>query len=201
MENKIPDLLLSYTYFLDSLQKSLISVGYDSNLLLPTIILINKTNSFKIIEFYIFMNIYKLREEINEYFTGNESGIIKINEFILSKNKQRVLTIRDCRIKINLKGKEWSRLYKLLPFISAVINYQHRTAYLVADYYESYLKQCLEQKVLKLHQPPILPYEIELNTSINYSRLFYELPIFCESKLFDDYFKNIIQESINSAIN
>lgn len=201
MNSKLPNLVLSYTYFLDDIQNSSISVGYDSNLFIPTILLVKNTKCFKVIEFSVYVNIYTLREEINKFFNGDKSAIIHKNEFfVLSRNDPKTITIRDCNGKIMLNEKQWSRLYKLMPFLTSVANYQNRTAYLVADYYESYLKQCLIHKVLKLDNPPNIPYEIESNT-INYSRLFHEIPILCETKLFDDYFKNVIQESINTSIN
>ena len=199
MKNKLPDLLLSYTYFLDNYNKSLISVGYDTNLLLPIILLIKQPNNFVIIEFSKFKIINNFRKEINKYFIGDTSSpIIQSSDFSLLRGKQRGLTIADGDCKITLKEKEWNRLYKFIPFINEVINYQYKTAYLVSDFYESYLKQCTEQSVLKLNQLPVTPYEVDTNT-INYSRLFYEIPVLCENKLFDDYFKKIIQEAINKS--
>lgn len=202
MENKIIDLLLSYTYFLDNDYKSLISVGYNINNLLPSIVL-KKATSIKEIEYSVFMNIYKFREDVTKYFNDidatSSTNISKEFTLTTSKNEKEI-TIRDCISKITLKQKEWNRLYNLLPFIVSVTNYQHKSAYLVKDYYESYLSQCLEKQVLKLDQHPIVPYEIDTIT-INYSRLFHEIPILCANKLFDDYLNNIIQTSINSVIN
>lgn len=199
MDKNIPNLLLSYTYFLDNVRKTSISVGYDSNLLLPIIVLIKKTNSFKIIELSTYIKIYELRDEINKYFNDTTPVSIQCKELSLKTSKQKGLIIRNRDGRFSINAEEWTRLYKWLPFLSAVINHQQRTTYLVVDYYESYLKQCVSENVMKLDQPPHTPYQISVDT-INYSRLFFELPILCETKLLDDYFKNVVQESINTSI-
>lgn len=172
-----------HAYFLEKTHKSVISVGYDVNLVTPVIIVTKKTGGFKILEFSILLKIYEFCIEINKYFNGGKSSPtnIQCKELVLIAAEQKWLIIRDCVGRISLNGEEWNSLHKLLPVLITATSDERRTVYLVTDYYEFYLKQCISQNVLKVEWTLQTPYQIDLNT-LNYSRLFFTSPILSLSR-------------------
>ena len=88
---------------------------------------------------------------------------------------------KKTRINVSFNTTEWRKLIVLSEFINNIVTRNRQTSYLVTTYFQQYLVKCIE------HKKQVLDSTITLFTHttdlINFNRLFYEIPILCESRI------------------
>lgn len=184
-------LLLSYTYFLNC-DKS-ISIGYDSKtfktvLVLNQVLLINQLEWYSLCVKFPLIKKFLVcaKKQANGPSTSSDgkktyraSTTLHIQASV--HDNVHVTLIRSNGPKIILNESEFHLLCALEEFISAVIMHNRTTETLVEAYYGLYLTQCKELGVNKLETPVYYP--STATSSVNYSRLFFEIPILCKDDI------------------
>lgn len=92
--------------------------------------------------------------------------------------------------KIKLTEAEWMRMYDLMLFFNALTLWYKASANDVKTYYTHYLKQCTDTNriCLTTHEfftPNDIPNQFYVASNFNYTRLFYEIGIFCRHVILD----------------
>lgn len=119
--------------------------------------------------------LYKITPSIYIYIYVKEYDVmVKIVE----KHVQTSLK------EIHLTHQEFIMLYSMKDFLNSVVQFAQSTEHLVKEYFDNYLQKCIQNKVSALDSATHFPPISSSNAEINYSRLFYETPIFCKDKIF-----------------
>lgn len=205
----VPNLLLSYIYFLNSSHTCYINIGYDVETFHLKIIIYKKGKLQKW-SFSDWQCFYKNLEAIQNFFLTNglNNTLEEYNKtssdmserkiiFNLSNSKnQKKLIFIEQEEKILLNSEEWKNIYDLATFLNSVILWCKIVWNEIEMYYNEYYKKC------KLLQVFILPPEeffLPLPSPYsycNYSRLFSEIPVFCRTRLKNDL--NTLTSNTNS---
>lgn len=164
-----PNLLLSYIYFLDKKQTIKIQIGFNIENFAATIIfqrqnkVISELNYLEWYEFY--------REFKNNQAKLNSKG------FLLTFNHA------DRTKKLTLQLDQYTHFCLMLDFIQAVMSYNNGAELNVREYVFKYFERCIEKNKLRLEQEDFyIPMSLHI-AQCNYSRLFYEIPMFLSEKI------------------
>jgi hypothetical protein len=178
---KITNLLLSYVYFLDGPGKNHISCGFHPSTFEPIFairsdegeILLNKIDWYK-----LFLNL----EERNH-------SNYKINENLNLHIRANFVTFETKEVKIVLSKKDWELFEKLLPLFHKYMIFYICTSSFISSYVKLYVEKCMANGATSsLPLESFFLPEFETPFNINWNRLFYEIPIFCKSKIEKDIF-------------
>lgn len=173
------ELLLAYTYYLDKKQTLKIQIGFDIENFTATITfhrhqkLICRMNYLEYYAFY------------NEFVHGQKKLTNKGYLLNFESNGRKK--------KITLKMEEYMRFSLMQDFIKAVMSYNSGAELNVQEYISKYIEKCIEKDKLVLEQEDFyIPMSLHI-AQCNYSRLFYEIPLFLQTKI---YFATINKTNI-----
>jgi hypothetical protein len=205
------NLLLAYMYHLNRDYSKYISFGYCSKNLEPTILLHTVGQCFLELNCLEYTNIILVSDKINEYFhdaspqqptdgrVDNRYMDIKIAEIDGAKTVmfQRIDN-QEAVHTITLNEAEWTCMNELMVFFNALTLWYKSSASDVKVYYQHYLKLCADSNRMHLSTSDFYtPNDISNGQfysspiTFNYSRLFYEIGIFCRPNIFDNCLKNL----------
>ncbi len=180
-EEEITNLLLSYTYFLDKFGLVHISCDFHSTTFEPIFvirackkeILLNKVDWYS---FYISLQSHKV-------------GDLKINDdFCIGIGKEFV-TIQSGKTKIVLKEGEWKVFKDMVQLFHKYMIFYICTSSYISSYVKLYIEKCVASGgVSSLPFDCFFSPNFETPFNINWNRLFYEIPIFCKTKIDKDIF-------------
>lgn len=167
--------LLNYTYYLDGCQNRKIVLGFDPSNFEAKIIF-HLHGRFPVSTNYsgwcaVFDHINKLKEETGEFLPENQFGLSKKYKIPVGEGS------------IQLQTLELLKLYEMMRFFNIVMYHNNSASESVKEYYNGYVTKCREKNTIKL---PDEDFFIPLRASyvhVNYSRLFYEIPIFCSANV------------------
>lgn len=191
---KVPSLLLSYSYFLNEKHTSYISVGYDAETFKLKILFYKNTN-FQVLEWCDWINIYNNINIINNFFANpNKTRMIDLSRddcnFKLSSRNHEKCWIIDGKTRGNkliFNEREWERFHQLSTYLNSIISWCHVFWIEIENYYRIYANKCIDLNVPTLSADEFfVPYQM-INNYCNYSRLFNEIPVLCSRKLSSDY--------------
>lgn len=93
---------------------------------------------------------------------------------------------------VNLTVSDWNEIIEMNDFITGVLFHYKPASAEVNDYFNLYTERCVAQNSFNLSKTyPFLPHT--QNYIFNYTRLFYELPIFCKNKIVDAVMDNMLK--------
>lgn len=190
----VPDLLLSYVYFLNEYKTSAIIIGYDAEIFTPKMILL-KGKEYQTLswdDWHFFYNYcYTIHQYFKEMDSEKNSNLVneKSQRFRLAiYNQEKHLIFIENTSKIRLNTCEWERLWDLAPLLHSMFSWYMLTSKEVGSYYSLYLNKCILQNCTKLDYKDFFTPLAENNSYCNYSRLFNELPILSKNKLINDLY-------------
>ncbi len=204
MANKtleVPDLLLSYTYFLDNYHTCHLTIGYDTNDFQSKMVLF-KNNRMNVWNMADWTNIYTNGELMDKFFydTSYDAEFIEMPHcggnvlFKLSiRNKEKCLIANHNNRKIILFKEECSMLLSLLSYLNSIMTWYNITSVEIKNYYDRYLQICINNNVLKLSPHQFFITSEQSQSCYNSSRIFNEIPILCHKKLrydLSNYYNN-----------
>lgn len=197
----VPNLLLSYTYSLNTAHTKSISIGFDVQTFEERIILDDTFGDFielTSLDWYsIFVKLQKLNN-ITHQMINTKSGNCEKSKLNVSRNLQfqikkdandiyiDVIKVKDAeKHTITLDFEEYLNFYALTDFIHMVVTYNRSTSALISAYFDLYVAKCVELNtfVLTPHHYFTPPNYIGHST-INYSRLFNEFSFLCSLKIY-----------------
>lgn len=205
-ESIVPNLLLSYVYFLNNSHTTYINVGFDINNFEATIVLYKNTK-YLCFSFNDWINLYTNIFTINNFFQNKDENfdivlpiysdktIFKLCngcEFLsgssnFQNNKYLVCENSATSSKIYLTEQEWNKNLELTSFLQSVITWYEMTSKEIKSYFEIYNEKCLKKGVTSLSSTEYFLPGGNSNTytyfNCNYSRLFSEIPILCKKKI------------------
>lgn len=184
------NLLLAYTYFLNDQHSSKVIIGFSTETFEAEIIF----HRFKECPIYIsfkewekyFINFKKLEEK-----RSADQTELLIN---LEDNKSKALTKILVNFTLDNDNNKIFAMFKnehqhflnIIEFMNVVMSYNNNASNNVKEYFNKYMEKC---KAKSLFQLSFDDYYIPMNLShvhCNYSRLFFEIPLYCSSKLFEN---------------
>lgn len=213
---RVPELLLSYTYFLNSHHSCYIRVGYDAESFKLKIVLY-KNMIFQEWHFEDWNNLHRNTGAIQKYFQSNEDVGIKNDDAVMAKNivdprgssmtfkllkrsRGKCIMFQTAAARIKMFQSEWEELFVMMDFLNSVINWCSVVWHEIEQYYNLYYQKCIQLQIIKL--PPnefFIPIPSTFNYC-NFSRLFNEIPVLCKNRLQQDLYFNI-NPTINSNLN
>lgn len=193
----VPDLLLSYTYFLNNNHSCHLTIGYDVDDFTFRIILY-KNNMFHTLLWedwnLLFGNAVIIQNHFNSEYGSNFLELPKSNGnswFKISiRNNEKCLMSVQHNKKLVLDTTEWNKLFMLMPYINSIATWYSITWQEIENFYHRYLQTCIKKQVLILQPHEFFMPGEQYHNFYNQSRMFNELPILCRSKLEDDLRKN-----------
>jgi hypothetical protein len=174
-EEIITNLLLSYTYFLDRLGLVHISCGFHSATFEPIFVIraCKKEISFNKVDWYSFYISLQ----------NHTGGDLKINDdFCIGIGKEFV-TIQSGKTKIVLKEGEWKVFKDMVQLFHKYMIFYICTSSYISSYVKLYIEKCVASGVSSLPFDSFFSPNFETPFNINWNRLFYEIPIFCKTKI------------------
>lgn len=217
-ELSIPNLLLSYVYFLNNSHTTYINVGFDTDNFEPSIILY-KNIKHLCFSFTDWINLYTNIFTINNFFQNKDSNVdidLPINstqnifklctDFVITSNntssKQNVFNKylicenTSTSSQIVITEQEWNTILDRISFLQSVVTWYELTSKEIKNYYKIYAEKCSRKGVTELSSTEyFLPTQdgVNYNTyfNCNYSRLYSEIPILCKSKLIKNITNNV----------
>lgn len=186
---KIPKPLLNYNYYLNDLNTTQISIGYDAFTFKPCIMLVSLVDKKYINitpdnwKFVIecFSSAIDYLNEIQDTFDVRHSddNYLHVQSHDLDP-EDRFISLHDGNYTMYFNLIEIELLLKLKHFLSLMITHLDNRWYYVAEFYRAYLFKCFARNVNYLHEKQFF----KLETSyVNYLRLFHEIPVLCADKL------------------
>lgn len=198
-----PTLLLSYTYPLNNNWSKIISTGFNHEDNFEACVILNDCMEDSImlstLDWYsIFVKFEKINKTIDLMISKQELTE-RVKQHVRVSQNLDVLIMKDHDgvVKIQLQRKDGSKsyitllydeyiaFYALSEFIHLVLTYNRSCTSFINMYFSSYVKKCLELNCNFLtSQHYFTPSNYSGMDSINYSRLFYELPVLCGNKIY-----------------
>jgi len=165
-----PNLLLSYIYFLDKKQTIKIQIGFNIENFAATIIFQRQN---KVISEMNYSEWYAFYHELK-----NNQAKLNSKGFLLAFNHA------DRTKKLTLQQDQYTQFCHMVDFIQAVMSYNYGAELNVREYVTKYFERCIEKNKLRLEQEDFyIPMNLHI-AQCNYSRLFYEIPIFLSEKIY-----------------
>lgn len=190
-----PALLLQYSYYLNAEATKCVNIGIDPYTFQPKMIIFSpiqrKGVNLTCTEWaYLHTSYQGVRDFLTyqkerAWFSTNNIAVRSTT----SKANIRLIKLRNNPSpshKINLNLTEWETLKSMTVYLNALMEKFCQISPMVRDYYDTYITKChtLAQDVLGPNE-----FFEPLNgdvTSFNSFRLFNEIPVLCEEKLFED---------------
>jgi hypothetical protein len=205
-EYEVPNqLLLAYTYFIDTKSTKYISLGYNADDdFQPNIIIHHIGHSHIALNPVEWMSLFVNIEQVNKFFTLDtdyDEEKSKVDDVIsaykdinirMDKKTNCIIISKNMGLeKVTLNRPEWFLILNLVDYINTVIFWYKSTINEVRNYYNEYLNKCLEYNLMELNASLYFsPSQISCNR-YNYSRLFYEFPLICRMKICNDIINRI----------
>lgn len=199
---EVPDLLLAYTYFLNSSHTCHLSIGYDTQNFNLKIILF-KNNMFHTFGWSDWNILYGYTETIKKFLDHkHKADLIELPQ--TNGSTQFKMTIRGSKKcfmsvqnnkKIVLDVSECSKLLSHLQYINSIASWYNVTVNQIQNYYDHYLQICIDNNILQLLPHHFFLIGEEVNNFCNGSRIFNEIPVLCFNKLRTDlsqYYDNCV---------
>jgi len=200
----IPNLLLSHTYFLNDQHTSYITIGYNIETFKPVIILYKNTVFHELSTDAWTTIVYNNLEMIrNHFYSENSISFVELPKIdgncdvkLTCRNNERHILFTNGHKKIILNFEEWERVSAWSSFLQSYIMWSETNWQDVWNYYNLYTMKCFDQKTFSLEMkdffiPPVIGYNY-----FNYSRLFNEIPILCKNKIINEYYSNVVKQSL-----
>lgn len=192
----VPDLLLSYTYFLKNDHSSHLTIGYSTEDFNCKILLF-KNGKICLLDIMDWKNLFDNLEIIESFFCNiNDLKFIELPHcggniiFKLSiRNDKKCIISSYNNRKVALHKEEFLKLQSLSPYLNSIVSWYSNMSVEIRNYYMAYLQICIDNNVLKLSPNQFFIIEEQTRNFYNNSRLFNELPILCKKKLRDDLSK------------
>lgn len=212
-------LLLAYTYFMQNhhedddagnvncMLRKHISVGLDVDEFTPHVIIQTSDEKhfmkFRLLEWLsVMVQDVKIKEFFDQEHDDDKKKITcsKLQPssnitMTLKKQTTGVIALEkkdNTAENLNLTVKEWNEIIDMNDFITSVLFHYKPASFEIKEYFNLYTARCVEQNTFNLSKSyPFLP-----NTEkyiFNYSRLFYELPVFCKNKIVDTVMENMLK--------
>lgn len=203
---RVPELLLSYTYFLNSQHSCYLRVGYDTESFKLKIVLY-KNMIFQEWSFEDWNNLHRNTGTIQNYFQSNDGVEIKNDDAassmtirLLKRSRGKCIQFQNVAAKIKIFQSEWEELFVMMDFLNTVINWCSVIWHEIEQYYNIYYQKCIQLQVNRLSPNEFfIPIPSTFNYC-NFSRLFNEIPVLCKNRLQQDLYFNI-NPTINSNLN
>lgn len=191
----VPNLLLSYTYFLNYCHTCHITIGYDTEDFRAKIVMF-KNNRINIWDIMDWNNVFTNSDMIENFFFSDDHGVEfiempqyggNVNFKLSTRNGKKCLISSYNNRKIVLCKDESAMLISLLSYVNSIMSWYNVTSAEVKKYYDRYLQICINNSVSKLS--PDQFFTTGEQSYFNSSRIFNELPILCRKKINDDLSK------------
>lgn len=187
---EVPDLLLSYTYFLNGGHSCHLSIGYDTISFELKIILF-KNNMFHSFCWSDWSILYGNSGTVEKYFSkNNTTNLIELPyieggthfKMTIRGDKKCLMSLQNNK-KLVLDAHECMKLLSLMPYIHSIASWYNTTNNEIQNYYDRYLQICIDHNILKLLPHHFFITGDQIQNFCNGSRIFNELPVLCHSKL------------------
>lgn len=169
------NVLLNYTYYLDNSHNRKVVLGFDTYTFEAKIIFSLDRQTPVSADHTAWTTAYNrlkiLKDENGEDLPCNQLGL------------KRKFQIPIGNAKIGLGFLDLLSMFEMMDFFNIVMHHNNNASESVKEYYKQYTDKCRQKNVMKL---PNDDFFIPLRTSyvhINYSRLFYEIPMFCSTSI------------------
>ena len=180
-------LLLSYTYFINADHTKYISIGYSAETFAPCVIINYIGNAHTKLGLIEWLDVFMVKnEEISTFFKNCETS--KCRKIKTIKNSQILFDYGTKSLILNnlaINHQEWILIQQMTDYIQSVLYWCKHLTRAVSSYYTEYVKRCVENNVYNLDATQFFTDETPL-IKFNFSRLFWEMPILCKNKLFND---------------
>lgn len=185
------NLLLSYTYYLNNIKNSFVSIGFDAEDFESKIIRKSKKQiSFRISDWN---HLMRNANQINLFFSSDQQFQI---ENVYGATEIKLRSKFGCKEitfglkKMRLKLEEWKIFYQLFPYFNDIMRWNKNAEKTVSEYYYSYVKECVRCNTMLIDPNNIIPCENQ--KIINLRRLQIEIPILMSEKLNDDFVQELL---------
>lgn len=190
-----PQLLLQYSYYLNRTVTKQILIGFDPYHFRPYIVVIDfQHNTF--LHFsqenweFITECINSCLDYVNQVTQGcwasTHDKVWNINSVgDCIDGEERGIVIKNIAFdrEIILNLEELTVLSQLAPYLTRMLKHYNERWGFVREYYRSYLLKCFVSDVDRLQMKQFYKYD---TISVNYFRLFNEIPVLCKDKLRSD---------------
>lgn len=180
-------LLLSYTYFINAEHTKYISIGFSVKTFTPCVIINYIGYAQTKLGLTEWLNIFMIKhEEISTFFKNCETS--KCRKIKTLKNSQIHFDYVTKSLILNslaINHEEWILMQQMTDYIQSVLYWCRYLTRAVSLYYDEYVKRCVENSVYSLDATHFFTDETSI-IKCNFSRLFWEMPILCKNKLFND---------------
>lgn len=173
------NLLLNYTYYLDHYHNWKVALGFDP-FSFEAKIVFHHHGRFPV------STSYSGWAALHSYLTNLKGEIITDT---LPANQEELK--KEYRIPVGtgsilLTYNELYKLFDLLDFFNIVMFHNNNASESVKEYYKEYVKKCQEKNVLSLSNEYFFIPSRSSYVHINYSRLYYEIPLYCSANIVFD---------------
>lgn len=193
-----PALLLQYSYYLNSEATKCVNIGIDPYTFTPKMIIFSPTLrkgvNLTCTEWaYLHTSYQGVRDFLTykkdrAWFSTNNIAVRSMT----SKANIRLIKLRNNPSpshKINLNFSEWETLKGLTSYLNTLMEKFKQISPMVSDFYDSYINKCQQLNVDTLAPDNYFePHDVHMR-NFNSFRLFNEIPVLCEEKLFDDLYR------------
>lgn len=185
-------LLLNYTYYLNDIKNSFVSIGFDVKDFESKIVIrkSKKQISFRLPDWN---HLMRNANQINLFFSSDQQfqieNVYGATEIRLrSKFGRKEITFG--MKKISLKIEEWKIFYQLFSYFNDIMLWNKNAEKIVLEYYQSYVKECIRCNTMNIDACNIIPCKNE--KIINLRRLHIEIPILMREKLNEDFVQELL---------
>lgn len=173
------NLLLNYTYHLDDCHNRKIVLGFDPSSFEAKIVF-HRHGLFPVSASFsewsaVYKHLNELKTKMEETLPANQ----------LELNNEHRIPINN-NSSIILKQTELYKLFELLTFFNIIMYHNNNASDSVKEYYKKYAEKCKGKSVLTLTCEDFFIPSRTSYVHLNYSRLFYEIPLFCINNLIFD---------------
>lgn len=191
IDQELPILLCQYTYFLNKAATKVLFIGFDSSTFRPVIHLLAFNNNQRLcFSFHEWACVNACMKYCIKFLKGSSDIAWYSSQNLviesLSRNNKRFIKISNLDVLnsvIELDVEEFENLELYSQFLSRIFKHYNEYWFDVEVYYRTYVLKCLSGNKGELD---ITEYFTPNNRSLNYFRLFNEIPVVCRSKLTSD---------------
>lgn len=180
---KSPQLLLTYTYFINDAKNKYISVGFSTPDIVPVVVLCHIGECSITLTAHEWFSLFLYIAEIEDMFDKSlfmESKYLSHETSIVHDvTLGQIILIKE-KVLLKLDKADWTSIVNLADYFRSVINYFTQSAYAVKSYYDMYLQSCKENNFLYLETTNFFK---PSNDICNYFRLFHEISFILKNKI------------------
>lgn len=180
-ESEVPgeNLLLSYTYYLDHCHNQKITLGFDT-FSFEAKIVFHRHGRLPVSTFYSgWQAVYKhLTDLKGELYTAT-----------VPANQEELLTEYKIPVdlgSVHLTLSELYNIFDILDFLNIVMFHNNNAVESVKEYYKKYCEKCKSRNLILLSNEDFFIPSRTSYVHLNYSRLFFEIPLYCNINIIFD---------------